>query len=36
MLLTHIGHDLDLWLNDHECELPRGVEIARDEDIITL
>lgn len=36
MFLTHIGHELDLWLNDHECELPNGVEIARDDDVITL
>lgn len=36
MLLTHIGHELDLWLNDHECKLPRGVEIVRDNDVISL
>ncbi len=36
MLLTHIGHELDLWLNDHYHELPYGVEIAWDNSVMTL
>ncbi len=36
MLLTHIGHQLDVWLNNHERELPHGLEIVRDNDVVTL
>jgi phosphoribosyl 1,2-cyclic phosphate phosphodiesterase len=36
MLFTHIGHKLDQWLNDHYHELPRGVGIAQDNDVVAL
>ncbi|MDF1582759.1 MAG: phosphonate metabolism protein PhnP [Methyloprofundus sp.] len=30
MLLTHIGHQLDLWLNEYEHELPDDISVVRD------
>ncbi|MDO9214036.1 MAG: phosphonate metabolism protein PhnP [Methylococcales bacterium] len=30
MLLTHIGHELDNWLNEHNGDLPDAVGIAND------
>jgi len=36
MLLTHIGHHLDNWLNEHADELPNGIEVVRDKDRIDM
>lgn len=35
-ILTHIGHDLDVWLNEHGSSLPADVTIARDKDRVEL
>lgn len=35
-LLTHISHDLDVWLDSHTCELPAGVTAARDGMVVSL
>ncbi len=33
MLLTHIGHKLDQWLNEYEQKLPEGISVVRDNEI---
>ncbi|MDZ4152663.1 phosphonate metabolism protein PhnP [Methylicorpusculum sp.] len=35
-LLTHIGHDLDIWLNAYVASLPADVAVARDKDRVEL
>jgi phosphoribosyl 1,2-cyclic phosphate phosphodiesterase len=32
-LLTHIGHDLDIWLKNHPKALPEGVKVGHDEQL---
>jgi phosphoribosyl 1,2-cyclic phosphate phosphodiesterase len=34
VILTHVGHELDLWLMDHEGTLPSQVSVGRDGIII--
>jgi len=36
MLLTHIGHELDVWLSEHEGDLPDALGIARDKEQIAV
>ena len=36
MVLTHIDHTLDLWLNDNLDKLPEDVTIAKDNDVVLL
>jgi phosphoribosyl 1,2-cyclic phosphate phosphodiesterase len=33
-LLTHIGHELDAWLNQHTDALPSNVFVAHDDMVI--
>ena len=33
--LTHIGHDFDTWLTEHEHQLPVNVCVAHDSDIVS-
>jgi phosphoribosyl 1,2-cyclic phosphate phosphodiesterase len=35
-VLTHIGHDLDVWLSENQNSLPEGVEAGVDDHTITL
>lgn len=35
-VLTHIGHDLDVWLSENQDSLPEGVEVGHDGYTITL
>ena len=35
-LLTHIGHDLDVWLLDHPAAVPQGIEPAHDGMTLTV
>jgi phosphoribosyl 1,2-cyclic phosphodiesterase len=28
--LTHVGHELDLWLETHSQQLPKNILLARD------
>lgn len=35
-ILTHIGHELDVWLNEHRASLPLDVAIVRDKDRVEL
>lgn len=35
-LLTHIGHNLDVWLSENQDSLPEGVEAGYDDYTITL
>lgn len=33
-VLTHIGHELDIWLNEHHHQLPANILIGRDNAVV--
>lgn len=33
-VLTHIGHELDVWLNDNHTQLPENIHIGRDNKVL--
>lgn len=35
-ILTHIGHELDVWLREHRDDLPDEISIANDKDRVEL